>query len=327
MKFRHIAIFYAIFSLVILSSVTICAENGSAVSTFHGGTLRVSAVQFSVHADVYKSEAVFSRKIENLVSREMRIHNPDLIIFPEYTSVFLALMPYIGKLNYTKGYTDEFKMLKTEYPDIKTVKSLFLKEGNSTFSIMQSVFGRLAGEYHVYILAGTYFAPSIGSSIGSGSKLHNRAVVFGPNGKVVYSQNKVFLTDFERDIIGLSSGKLAKAKGFLIKGKRIALSICRDTYEPVWEDKFKNYDLWIDIKANGTGFDKQQQQSFLRALPGRIVNTNVKYGITDCLTGKLFDLYWEGESSFIENNNAGIRAIKRSKSYNDEETIFSVLSF
>jgi len=322
MNFRRIILFLSI-TLFILTRGSISAQSGSTLDTDSGVDLRVTAVQFSVNDNFYKSVEDFSDKINSIVGEEMRVHDPDLIIFPEYTSVFIALIPFIQELNSAKNYTNAFEILKKEYPDIKTVKDLFLKESGYVFTIMKSIFGRLGAKYHVYILAGTYFA----SSMNTDNKLYNRSVVFGPKGSEVYYQNKVFLTDFEKYIIGLSSGELKKTDGFSIKKKRIALSICRDTYEKVWEEKFKNYDLWIDIKANGTGYDEQQKQSFLRALPGRIINTNVKYGITDCLTGKLFDLYWEGESSLIKNNGRSLSVIKKSKGYNDEETMFLILRF
>ena len=322
MNFRRIILFFSAVVFV-LTAGSISAESGSTISAASEDSLRVTAVQFSVNGNFYKSVEDFSDKINSIVSEEMRVHDPELIIFPEYTSVFLALMPFNRELNSAKSYADAFEILKKEYPDIKTVKDLFLRESDFVFSIMQSVFGKLGAKYHVYILAGTYFAFSINTD----NKLYSRAVVFGPKGLEVYYQNKIFLTDFERNLIGLSSGELKKAKGFLIKKKRIALSICRDTYEKVWEEKFKNYDLWIDIKANGTGYNKQQKQSFMHALPGRIINTNVKYGITDCLTGKMFDLYWEGESSLIKNNGGNFSVIKKTKGYNNEETMFYILRF
>jgi len=301
------------------------AENADKAEKTAGikeSSISIAAVQFKVEKSSYSSERSFKDKINNVVNEIFSRYKPDLIIFPEYTSVFTALIPFLKKTEKIKSHAGALKKIKEYYPDINSIKELFAMQSDFTLSVMKDVFGTISEKYHIYILAGTYFAFDRKEN-----RLYNRAVVFGPGGNVVYFQDKVFLTDFEKNIIDLSAGNIRKAAGFKLKNKKIAITICRDTYEEVWEDRFKNYAVWIDIKANGTDYDEEERESFLKALPARIRNTNVKYGITDSLTGRLFDLFWEGESSVVKNNAGSLLFPVHSKKYDDEEFIFYKLIF
>ena len=316
-------VFITVFLCIFLFGLPgINAESADKAAGIKENSISIAAVQFKVEKSIYSSEGSFKDKINTVVKKIFNQYKPDLIIFPEYTSVFIALTPFLNKTEKVKSHAGALKKIRKYYADINSIKELFALQSDFTLSVMKDIFGTISEKYHIYILAGTYFAFDRKEN-----RLYNRAVVFGPGGNAVYFQDKVFLTDFEKNSIDLSAGDLRKAAGFKVKNKKIAITICRDTYEEVWENKFKDYAVWIDIKANGTGYDEEQRESFLKALPARIRNTNVKYGITDCLTGKLFDLFWEGESSVVKNNAGSLLFPVHSKKFDDEEFIFFKLIF
>ena len=174
--------------------------------------------------------------------------------------------------------------------------------------------GELAVKYDCYILSGSRFN-------GRRNRLYNQAVVYNPQGRPYYRQEKHFLTDFEVQILGLNSGSMTSATGFEVKDYHINMTICRDTFLREWEEVLHEGDLWIDIKANGVEYTEDQEDLFSRALPARLGNTEVPYGITACLTGDFLDLFWEGESSFIYNDNGRIRYLEVS----DETDSFEVI--
>ena len=91
------------------------------------------------------------------------------------------------------------------------------------------------------------------------------------------------------------------------------------------ETHYSGKDLWIDIKANGDFFSDQQKNSFKRALPLRLMHTDVPYGITLCLTGNFFEFFWEGESSLLKKNSNMIDYLQKSNSVKEEEMLFLTL--
>jgi predicted amidohydrolase len=205
---------------------------------------------------------------------------------------------------------------------------------------MNRIWGGLAQRHSVWIVAGSYF----GADQTNGSRLYNRAVIYGPEGDVIHEQDKVFLTPFEKSLLGLSSAEIGDAETFLIDGWSCALTICRDSFFDEWNERFGNADLWIDIKANGEEYGEQTPALFAKALPERIGETGVPYGLTACLNGSFLDLLWEGPSSVIRyeesrssepegeggngpgKGSGGWRYVRRAESAEEPEIVVAELS-
>ncbi len=282
-------------------------------------SFKVAAIQLKISEKTYSSEFSFRKKIEGIVDKLFKNNHYDLVIFPEYTSVFIALIPYAREIRGKKDFKAAFRALKVEKTSLASIKELFLEEFGFVNTVMNDVFGGLAKKYNTFIVAGTCFARGVGKN--GESILTNRAVVYGPTGQVCYTQDKVFLTDFEERVVGLTPGRLAGATGFVIKERRVALTICRDTFENIWSNKYNGYDIWLDIKANGARFDDEERKSFMEALPSRLGECNVKYGITVCLVGKFLNLFWEGESSIIERKNSKVIFLKEARVFRETEIL------
>jgi predicted amidohydrolase len=276
--------------------------------------LRIAVVQLEVDLDVYSSVESFKGRIRSVVSKASREHDPDLLIFPEYTGALIALIPYSSMLASSAGYEEAFRRLRLEKPHLESIKELLLEEADFVLGVVNQVFGDLAREFGVYILGGTYFA-----RLNGGQELRNRAVVYDAGGNLVYSQDKVILTDFEKEVLGLSAGTYEEATGFTVGARDISLSICRDTFSREWEDRYSGKDLWIDVKAHGARYERSL---FDAALPARIAASDVPYGITACLTGKLLDLFWEGKSSLVAKRPEGAVFLRKASSSQNGELIF-----
>ena len=169
-------------------------------------------------------------------------------------------------------------------------------------------------------MGGSYFA-----SDSDNNRLLNRLIVYGPRGDRIYQQDKYFLTEFETDIIGLSPGGTEPQKGIVINGKKIVFTLCRDTFLERWESMYVGADLWIDIKANGEYFREEQRDLFSRALPERMLDSHVQYGVTVCLTGQFLDLFWEGESSMIKKIGKEVHTFIKSRNPLSNEILYFVL--
>ncbi len=312
----------AIFIILVFGRALCAHETGIGSNPGSGDRsqdLRIAAVQLEIQRSDLRSFSAFRYHIEALVMRSIAF-KPDLIVFPEYTSVFLALIPYYSVIYASHSAVEGISRITAQDPLIKSFRDLFLFNSGLVERAMEGIFAALARQYKVAILAGTYFA---WSGKGREVRLVNRTVVFDQEGKTAYTQDKVYLTPFEEKLLGISPGLLREAAPVVLNGYRIGITICRDTFFRPWVEIYSGSDLWIDIKANGTAFTREEQERFLRAVPARIAESDIPYGLTVCLTGSLLDLLWEGESSLVsKDREQGFRFVEKATSASGEEILF-----
>jgi predicted amidohydrolase len=260
----------------------------------------VAAVQPHIDESLYRSFEAFEQGIESLAGPNFDGDGVvDLVVFPEYLGVFLAVVPYMRSISDAADFVEAFGVISEERR-IESLYELFKRESSGVARVMDRVFGSLAHRLGAVVIGGSYFHWDPVRRT-----LTNRAVVYDQKGRRLYAQDKVFLTDFERHIVGLDAGEFEDARLFRVGGMDLALTLCRDTYYREWEERFTEADLWIDIKANGEVYDRDQEESFARALPARISATGVPYGLTACLTGSFLDLFWEGPTSLVASDGTG----------------------
>ncbi len=286
---------------IFLSLSLIFFAPGSVLSamTANEDSLTVAAVQFEILPEMLLSPEVFQNAVEKAAARAMAEGKADLLIFPEYLGVFSALIPWGHSLNSGKPFLQIWEVICQDFPADSappSIKEFFLDCSEQNDAFLDKLWRKLARKYEVYILGGSRFT-SFGSR--GGRALYNQAVVYAPDGEVCYRQNKFFLTEFEEEVPELTPGRMKDCQGFWIKDKLVRLTICRDTFLEEWEEVYREGFLWIDIKANGTAYTADQRKLFKRALPARLPDTKIPWGVTVCLTGHVMDLFWEGESGII----------------------------
>lgn len=302
---------------------------------------RFALVQYEVERDVYRDAASFQADIEGLVEAAVR-GGAECIIFPEYTNVFLSVLPLADELDAIDSMDEGLALIQQLYGEDVGLREYFIRQSPEVRRIMDGVWGNAAERYGIWIVAGTAFIAGDGSSgagnsipgsgkgsseSGTGSTgagLYNRLFVYGPEGEVIYAQDKVYLTPFERDVAGLDSGRLGDAELIEIGDTFCGFSICRDTFFDVWEARLGGADLWVDVKANGAEFTAETEELFATALPERIRNTGVRYGATVCLTGEFLELFWEGRSSVVTAAAfpQGYETVLESRDHIGEEILF-----
>jgi predicted amidohydrolase len=282
--------------------------------------LRVAAVQFGLSAADLASREAFRGHVQRLVERCLA-HRPDLILFPEYTSAFLALLPYGGCIREAATVEEAFREVRAREPQAGSLRALLLLNAELAERSARELFGSLARRYRVAIGAGTYFASA--GLAGEPPRLVNRAVVFDARGRLLHVQDKAFLTPFEQEALGVEPGRLEEAATFLLKGRRIGLTICRDTFFAEWERVLAGAELWVDLQANGEPYTAEVRERFQLALPARLQGGNVPYGLSVCLTGELLELMGEGESFLAQQAGGVVRVVERAAAA-DAETILLV---
>jgi predicted amidohydrolase len=260
--------------------------------------LEVIGVQWEMKSEYAADADLFWDDVQALL-RTQELEPPDqaerLIVFPEYTSVFLSLNTYMDHIAGSEGFASAWKRVAREYGYTR-IADVFKAETLDTYEYLEQ-WKEIAIAYKSYLIPGTFFVHDPRQD-----KVVNRAVLISPEGEVIYYQDKVYLTPFEKEILGLEASRQFWAEPVTIAGEKVALTICRDTFFDSWEQEFGMVDLWIDIKANGQHFTKQTEALFEQAVPERIEDIEGAAGMTVCLTGEFLELFWEGESSVVDEH-------------------------
>jgi len=284
---------FVFFGFLVPSQTAVAQENAGVQQE----PPQLAAVQFSVSEELLRSRERFeTAAAEMLEAASMDAGNsgdraPKFVVLPEYVNAFPALIPLLPMLREAGSWEAGFEQLRSrEGPG--AVRRFFLERAPELRRWMDRFYGGWAREHRAWLLAGTYFAAEDG-------ELRNRAVLYGPGGRAVYEQDKVYLTSFEREKLQLSPGEIEEAEVFSAAGIRIAVTICRDSFFEAWEASFEEADVWIDIKANGQQWSEENRRLFDKALPERIAGGEVPWGLTVTLVGELFGLVWEGPSSLV----------------------------
>lgn len=271
--------------------------------------LTVGAVQFQVSEEIFASEARFAAEVSAQVAEAVAAGS-ELVVFPEYSGVFLAAIPFSPQVSRSETLQGAMRRIAEARGKPVELRRLFSNTAPRVSEHMDRIFGTLAARHRVHILAGTYFHAARDEA--GIPRLRNRAVLYGPEGNRVYEQDKVFLTAFERDLIGLDPGSVHEAEGFTIDGVEIGLTICRDTFFEVWDRAYEGKELWIDIKADGVAYDDEARRRYIKTIPERLEETNVPYGVTVSLVGRYLELFWEGRTSVVAWDGQHLKTLDRS---------------
>lgn len=254
---------------------------------------RVSLVQHRVDTMEYASFSSFAREVEEPIRVATDTYDADIVVFPEYVNVFVLFSDYADCIERSATVGDALRCIgatEGEIPDIVR------EEVRENAGAIRNLWARLARTYDVVVVAGTVFEED------SHGQLRNRALVFGRDGRIVHAQDKVFLTDFESDILGVAPGSVTRARTFLVDGHEVGLTICRDTFFDTWETIFDDVDLWLELRANGEPYAPEVRARFERGLTERMVETDVPYGASTSLNGRFLDLIWQGPAYVVNDD-------------------------
>ena len=111
--------------------------------------LKVAAVQLEISEFTYSSHEQFQLEMEKNVRQAMETFQPDLIIFPEYTSVFPASTAYFDIIGNSKSMEEILQKIHGQNRNISSLYDLFIHESVGTEELL-TFWGDLAKKYSVY---------------------------------------------------------------------------------------------------------------------------------------------------------------------------------
>jgi predicted amidohydrolase len=219
--------------LTMLVSITTLSARGASEND---GVLAVGAVQFAVSEEIYAGTREFKDAVNaslDRMERKAEIEAPgrriDLAVFPEYTSAFLALS-YLDadKRSALAGDPAAIRQLKRT----TVIRALKAAEQKT-----MSLWSEIAADRGYAVLAGSALV------VGPEGGIRNRALLFDRNGKLQWTQDKSFPGAPESELLDLAAGSVEDAEPFVVDGWDIVTTICRDTYNEVWEEVLPPADL------------------------------------------------------------------------------------
>lgn len=225
--------------------------------------------------------------------KEASDHRAQYVIFPEY-NIFdlLHLIPGLTTLDRwlkrrAKSKGTSKSAGNAHLQSNRMLRQLFSAVSQPTEKALLLIVERLARFFGMYIFTGTYIHKQ-------GKRLFNRGTFFNPAGKVIFSQDKVHLTDFETSI-ALARGDCFHV--FDLPAGKAAVPICMDAsyFETFRLLAAKHADIVIVPIANNEPYDKWRA---MRGIWGRVQEAYV-YGMKASLNGWIGGMEFTGKAGFF----------------------------
>ncbi len=212
------------------------------------------------------------------------------VIFPEYIFFDLfGVIPFFRFINYflnriTLPTKRKNKNHLTESNDNRLLYVIFDLFAQPTEKVIVNTMKRLAKHFSVYIFTGSYLHKEA-------DRLYNVGTLIDPEGNIIYTQQKVHLTDFEADI-GLARGDNFQVLDLPI-GKT-ATPICMDAtyFETFRIVRHQGANIVIIPIANNEPY---QQWKALRGIWPRVQESYV-FGLKPALTGSIAGMHFTGKA-------------------------------
>ncbi|NLC68512.1 MAG: hypothetical protein GX754_06950 [Clostridiaceae bacterium] len=288
---------------------------------------QLCAVQMHWKVSDYRAPVAFENKINSIMKKIREKTGPDvisLVVFPEDVGTPLVFLNSYEKVKNASTIEQAVKILiRMNLPKVLFyrarfgvgwIRALALAKSREMARVYFDVFSRMAKHYGVYIIAGSILLPGFQwerdpgktrYSISDGN-VYNIAFLFDYEGKLAGVQKKTHLVPGleDKDGFDLCPGVIDELEVFDTPFGKIGIAICLDCFkEPVIESlASKGADILVQPSANSKVWDKAEQEGWMEGcFKAMKTEKRFKYGINPMMTGCLFDLCFEGQSSILSN--------------------------
>jgi predicted amidohydrolase len=276
--------------------------------------MRLIGVQFKIN------ERDFNGGFPEHIEKFYRGTNPgDFIIFPEDIGLLTAFSSIDASSSvealqtiYSKNQeTIDAIAIENEIENFTT--AVFLSLTDVFVRDFYELFSSLSRKYSVYTLACNNM-PAFSKEGDvwkfTDPKVYNSAFVFGKMGELIFKQNKVNLTQMEKDL-GISGDRMSQVSTFTIEGRRFGIAISLDAFVPQYISRLEDAEViiqpdanpgkWNSVLSNGR-WQPEEWMDSAYYITQRI--EKVMHVINPMMVGKLFDVIFEGQSSITKKADA-----------------------
>ncbi len=300
---------------------------------------RLIAVGNRINLQAAATEESFSAELErnvNLAVPHLARDRPNLVVLGEELGLPLALCGkrgYIPRRVHTAnvalsmlalGYARRIFHYRRLYPGISLVRALHLALTDVLYRPFTTTLSRLAAKYSVYLTACTNVARVHFSTstvdishfgrrnsgivyLPTGPGVYNTGFLWGPDGSLIGTTEKVFLTDSELAILDLTPGDLDQVKPYDTEIGKVGIAISLDAFTPEYLQKLGSQGTRIVIQhdANDTCWAaacktwEWQPHEWLNSVLGCLQDDypNLYFNVCPMQVGNFFDVAFDGQSS------------------------------
>ncbi|MBO8129244.1 MAG: carbon-nitrogen hydrolase family protein [Peptococcaceae bacterium] len=293
-----------------------CCETGEGV--------QVVAVQMHWDLEDYATPRAFYRAIQRLVAEGLEgvdRDRPVLMVFPEDVGAPLVFLnEYRAVKDKTTLEDAVIAVMLRNIPGVLyyslrygvgPVRALALSKAGLMGRVYVETFSYLARKYGIYIIAGSAPLPDFALERGGDAinyqirskDVYNVSYFFGPDGRILGRQKKVHLIPLEQsEGLDLAPGKISDLGVVQTGFGTVGVAICLDAFH---EDVLNTLvaqgtDLLVQPSANPGPWNEWQQNDWLNGAWKAVQeHPQLRYAVNPMMTGNLFDLVFEGQSSII----------------------------
>ena len=306
---------------------------------------RLIAVGNLISLQAAATEQSFATELERIVGMavpHLARDRPNLVVLGEILGLPLALSGkrgYLSRLMHTSnvaismlalGYGRRMIHYRRLYAGISLVRSLLLSLSDVMYRPFASTLSRLAARHSVYLSAST-ITPHVQCSTSTvdishfgrrhsgkvflpdGPGVYNTGFLWGPDGNLVGTTDKVFLTDNEKATLDLTPGNLDSVQVFETEIGKIGIAISLDAFTPQYLQRLDSLGACIVIQNDANdqpwaGPSKTcdwQPQEWLNSVLGSVQDDypHLHYNICPMQVGNFFDVTFDGQSTIMKKSD------------------------
>lgn len=247
--------------------------------------IRVAALQLELK--LFKNPLDYADAMHHHVQKAA-VAGAQIVAFPEYNNLpLLGLLPGIEKMEKSYRNQEENDNQGGDAGSDISLAEVFRYMSPAVQPMIDTIFSCLAAAYGLYIMAGSY-------TLADRSSVVNRAFLYGPDGKLIGSQDKVHLLPVEAE------WNLKRGRSFNVYKTAVgnlALPICMDAtyYETFRVLEQENAEIVLLPIAN------QEAYNYWLALRGiwPRVQESVLYGVKSAHVGSIAGLTFSGRAGIF----------------------------
>ncbi|MFY9258233.1 MAG: nitrilase-related carbon-nitrogen hydrolase [Dethiobacteria bacterium] len=248
-------------------------------------SLRVAALQVKI--TLFKDPLDYALAMHRRVA-EATAAGAQLVAFPENNNLsLLGMLPGVEEIGETVSVEEPAKApAGSGVPEI-SVADVIRYVGPVIAPFLNTLYSTLAAAYGLYLMAGSFLLPD-------GDKVVNRSFLYGPDGRLIGTQDKVHLMPIEAEW-GLSAG--TEFNLFETPVGKIAAPVCMDAtyFETFRILELQDAEIVIIPIANPEPYNYWLA---LRGIWPRVQECPV-YGVKSALVGSLLGFEFTGRAGIF----------------------------
>lgn len=300
---------------------------------------RLIAVCNRINLKAATSEESFAAELERIAGLalpHLAQDRPNLIALGEILGLPLALTGKRGAIPrrmrsanialsmLALGYARRMRYYRRVFPAISPVRSLLLSLTDTLYRPFTETLSNFAARHQVYLSASTitphvYCSTDPARIARLGSKrvghvylpadpgVYNTGFLWGPDGQLLGTTDKVFLTESERSMLDLAPGDLEQVHPYETALGKVGMAIGLDAFTPDYLYRLDEQGTRIilqndandSIWAGPSKAHEWQPQEWLNSVLGSVQAeySNLIFNVCPMQVGNFFDITFDGQSS------------------------------